>query len=1031
MASRDLTFRFLGQDLGASRTFDKMALQAEGLHTKLSSVQKAIGSGIVLAVGAMAVKSVEAASKFQSSMELIHTQAGASQDEVKKLSGAVLGLAGKTATAPDELAKGLYHLESTGLRGAKAINVLRVAAEGAKVGQADLEDVTNALNAAIASGIPGVQNMQQAMGALNAVVGSGDMRMQDLADALGTGVLAVVKGFGLSLNDVGAALATFGDNNIRGADAATALRMAVMSLAKPAVAGADAIKTLGLQQDTLAKAMQRGGLNAALTVLHDRLIATGFTGNKTGQILTEAFGKKAGIGLQVLEEQFARFQSKVKEVRDGATGFADAWDATTKTLSFRFAQLKDGAEALGIRIGMVLIPVVSKTIQGVTALGSAVGATVRFLDQHKMAVELLAGVLAVRFLPMLAKTIVSFADLARVAVGVKFLEMGAQAKAFAGALTPVNIGVAALVAGAISVAAGWHSVSSKVDEAAASLKGLLDLSSSSDFASFAKQAEQNFQDTTAAASQMYSTLSINPFKNLSTAVNEYSGHLSRSRDQVLAAAQANRQLVGAVEAVTGMMGAAETDSNMQRTFVALQEAMADGAITADDLKGSYSDLTGKLQLYLDGAGGATTSTKTLTDAIQGLENPAETAQQRIDDLTNAIKGLIDAPLGADKALSQFETDLLALRKASDGNTHSISQFTNSGLKNRAMLQSLVGDTSGLINAWAQLPGMTVDKIVPKLRTQEKALLAQVTAFLGSKKAAEQFLGQMGVLPSQLDQLVPKIRRAIADQKNAIDSGLANAAASAEAGGEKVGTSLSDGVLAGISLKKHQVLDSAWQLGFDSATSVKKGAQSRSPSKITIQVGKDIAEGVWVGFDLSSNKVFSKLRKKTQNELTKLQTDVQNARQFRSSMVSSLVGYADITQAPQAGVSVFTFQKAKLNDLKRFAHDLSRLRSMGLNKELLGEIAAAGPAAIPVAEELIRAGRAGIRQANRNERLIDKYSRSAAGTTTQAEYGGRIDADIHKLPHAIAEAIRKNAHFTIYLDGHKVTGRTVAHRRRTG
>ena len=54
------------------------------------------------------------------------------------------------------------------------------------------------------------------MGALNAIVGAGDMKMQDLAEAMGTGMVAVVKGYGLSLKDVGAALATFGDNNIRG-----------------------------------------------------------------------------------------------------------------------------------------------------------------------------------------------------------------------------------------------------------------------------------------------------------------------------------------------------------------------------------------------------------------------------------------------------------------------------------------------------------------------------------------------------------------------------------------------------------------------------------------------------------------------------------------------------------------------------------------------------------------------------------------------------------------------------------------------
>ena len=128
-------------------------------------------------------------------------------------------------------------MASLGATAPQMLNAVKIAAEGAKVGGANLEDVTNALTAAIASGIPGVQNYSQAMGALNAIVGAGDMKMQDLAEAMGSGMMAVVKGYGLSLKDVGAALDVFGDNNIRGAHAATDLRMAVQALAVPAAAG--------------------------------------------------------------------------------------------------------------------------------------------------------------------------------------------------------------------------------------------------------------------------------------------------------------------------------------------------------------------------------------------------------------------------------------------------------------------------------------------------------------------------------------------------------------------------------------------------------------------------------------------------------------------------------------------------------------------------------------------------------------------------------------------------------------------------
>ena len=147
MANKDLVFRFLGIDGGAGREFDRMA-------GKSAALEHAVGKltlGFAAAGVAIGVESVKAAAKFQQSMELIRTQAGASQREVDKMSKAVLALAGPTATAPQTLTEGLYHLESAGFRGAKALAALKTAAEGAKIGGANLEDVTNALNATLVS----------------------------------------------------------------------------------------------------------------------------------------------------------------------------------------------------------------------------------------------------------------------------------------------------------------------------------------------------------------------------------------------------------------------------------------------------------------------------------------------------------------------------------------------------------------------------------------------------------------------------------------------------------------------------------------------------------------------------------------------------------------------------------------------------------------------------------------------------------------------------------------------------------------
>lgn len=379
--SSSLVFKLFGEDISASRTLDKVGVEAEGLSGKFGKLGAAGGAalaGIAVAAGAVGAASVKMAMDFDQQMARLSTQAGVPKAAIKGLSDQVLGLAGQVGFAPKSLAESLFHVESsfasTGITAQKAMDMVKVAAEGAAIGGSDLVDTTNALTAAIASGIKGAQDYTQTMGALNAIVGSGDMTMQDLADAINTGFLSVVKAFGVTLPDVSAALATFGDAGIRGSDAATGLRMAIQAMAHPAVTGKAALDSVGLSTRSLAKDMQQGGLNQALQDLVKHMTNAGVTGNQVGKFITDAFGRKSSSTLAVLTEQFSRFESKYGEVNKQATGFADAWKQQQQQFSQQLKQLEAGFEAIGIKIGNFLIP----KIQGI---GKAIGDAWHSLNQ--------------------------------------------------------------------------------------------------------------------------------------------------------------------------------------------------------------------------------------------------------------------------------------------------------------------------------------------------------------------------------------------------------------------------------------------------------------------------------------------------------------------------------------------------------------------------------------------------------------------------------------------------------------------------
>jgi hypothetical protein len=130
-----------------------------------------------------------------------------------------------------------------------------------------------------------------------------------------------------------------------------------------------ALAKYGITGKKLASDMQTGGLNKAITDLHDHLDAAGVKGNQVGEILTTAFGKKAGPGVAVLLSQFDRLQQKYAAVDSASHSFGQEWDATTHSAAFQMTALKDSVEAMTIQFGNYLMPAVTTGLSWINQTG--------------------------------------------------------------------------------------------------------------------------------------------------------------------------------------------------------------------------------------------------------------------------------------------------------------------------------------------------------------------------------------------------------------------------------------------------------------------------------------------------------------------------------------------------------------------------------------------------------------------------------------------------------------------------------------
>jgi TP901 family phage tail tape measure protein len=318
-----------------------------GIKGMAASATKAFGAaGVAFGL----YNAAKASAAFNGDMERLQTQADKSSGEVTRMKKAVLDLAVPLATSPDALALSLNHIESAGYKGQLALMAMTIAAEAAKIGNADLTDTTTGLTAVMVAGFKGVRTLHGAMADLNAAVGAGDMTFQDLNDSLKHGVLATFQVAGLQVKDYAASLAVLGDNNIRGATAGQFLNRAVQDMVKMSGPAIKQLKQIGMQPLQMARDLRKpDGLLKALEDLHDHLASLPAV-QRLAAVGT-IFGRNQVGPIEVLLNRLDRLKTKYKAATDGEKNWATDVRKTREQQQYLIDQLKALGDVVLIKVG--------------------------------------------------------------------------------------------------------------------------------------------------------------------------------------------------------------------------------------------------------------------------------------------------------------------------------------------------------------------------------------------------------------------------------------------------------------------------------------------------------------------------------------------------------------------------------------------------------------------------------------------------------------------------------------------------------
>lgn len=297
---------------------------------------------------------------YEMAMAKIQGLVGINKRMVDDWNKALLKMPKAVAIGPMELADALYYVSSSGFKTQQALEITEMSAKGAATGLGETKDVANfltsAMNAYRASGLTAAH----AMDILTASVREGKGEPADMSRALGT-ILPIAAELGVSLDQVGGALASMTLITSQTANAATYLRNVFMKLIHPSAGTEKALKRMGTSVGELQDMLRNKGLMPTLTKIRELT-------DQYGESVADIFPNIRGLlGVLNLTGQNMKYNEGVmQEVTQSMGDFEKAFFIASGTVAFKWnaavAGMKAGFVELGVAVARVVLPIMETWI---------------------------------------------------------------------------------------------------------------------------------------------------------------------------------------------------------------------------------------------------------------------------------------------------------------------------------------------------------------------------------------------------------------------------------------------------------------------------------------------------------------------------------------------------------------------------------------------------------------------------------------------------------------------------------------------
>jgi TP901 family phage tail tape measure protein len=353
-------------------SFDMMYNRMERFNKGLSVTAQRVRTFGYLASAVMttamvgASKAIFTATKdFEFSMQKIVGLAGTSQSVVNEWKQAILTMSPDVAKTPKELAEALYYISSSGIKGAKALDVLKVSAMAATAGLGDTKQVadilTSALNAYADTGLTATR----AADILIAAVREGKGEADDFASSLGQ-IIPIAAQLGVSFDQVAGGMAAITLTGSSAQNAAVYLKGFFNLMLKSPRQGEVALKRLNLSYSELRKQLKSSptGLIDAMNRLKKAADAVPNGDEILADILPNIRGLTAE--LSVAGRNFEYNTKLMDRVTNSSGSLKIAVDAVAQTLKIKLDKALAAIQVSLIKLGETIGPEIVKLLVNLT-----------------------------------------------------------------------------------------------------------------------------------------------------------------------------------------------------------------------------------------------------------------------------------------------------------------------------------------------------------------------------------------------------------------------------------------------------------------------------------------------------------------------------------------------------------------------------------------------------------------------------------------------------------------------------------------